>query len=316
MSRITVFMPVYNTEKFVGKAIDSILAQTYVDFELLILDDCSTDRSFEICQDYAKMDSRVRLIRNEQNLGMMGNWNRGIKLAKGEFWAKLDADDIWGADMLEECMHVMEEYPEVGMVCSRHMDIDENDRPIEGSTSNPPEHLLEIPFSFRPFVESGVTTMLANNIARQGIGLIRTEFFEKFGNYLTIQPADTELYFRIGAHYKVYCLNKVLHKHRIWSESDTRSTILGNAGKKEKNLFDVRNAILEHYHSSEIIWTSVYQRFKRDNRFEYLKFLRAHYLHSGMYLKSSWLVIKLFFLYPSHFFKFYLRRLNSKIAGR
>lgn len=93
-------MPLYNSEQFVGQAIDSILNQTFTDFELLIIDDGSTDRSCEIVKKYS--DGRIRLLYNEQNMGVASTLNKGIKLAKGKYIARMDADDISVINRLEQ----------------------------------------------------------------------------------------------------------------------------------------------------------------------------------------------------------------------
>lgn len=90
--RVTVLMPVYNGEAFLHKAIDSILKQTFSDFEFLIIDDGSCDRSREIVRSYH--DSRIHLVENGNNLGLEKSLNRGIHLAKGEYIVRMDADDI------------------------------------------------------------------------------------------------------------------------------------------------------------------------------------------------------------------------------
>src|SRR5690348_472074 len=124
MPEISVLIPVYNTEKYIGKTIESVLNQTFRDFELIILDDCSTDKTYEICSKYATSDQRVVLHRNARNLGMMANWNQGLVYCNQKYFAKLDADDLWHERMLEECYAIMEKNPGVGLVFSRYALID------------------------------------------------------------------------------------------------------------------------------------------------------------------------------------------------
>src|SRR3982751_3050681 len=90
--RVTVCVPMYNGERYLAECIESILAQTYTDFQLLLVDDCSTDATRSIAESYAAADSRVRLIVNHTNLGLVGNWNRCIELATGE-WIKFVFQD-------------------------------------------------------------------------------------------------------------------------------------------------------------------------------------------------------------------------------
>ncbi len=91
-SLISVILPVYNASNYLKESIDSILNQTYTNFELIIINDGSTDESVEIIDQY--LDSRIRIIHNETNLGLIATLNKGIDAAKGEFIARMDADDI------------------------------------------------------------------------------------------------------------------------------------------------------------------------------------------------------------------------------
>ncbi|MDR3606945.1 MAG: glycosyltransferase family 2 protein [Oligoflexia bacterium] len=102
---VTVLMPVYNGEKFLKTAIESILKQTFSNFELLIIDNGSTDRSSEIIQAYH--DRRIRIIQNDKNIGLIETLNTGIKLARGEYIARLNADDFSSCDRLEQQVDVL-----------------------------------------------------------------------------------------------------------------------------------------------------------------------------------------------------------------
>lgn len=113
--RVTILMPVYNVGKYVKESIDSILAQTFSAFRLLIIDDCSTDDTAAVVLSYT--DSRIRYVRNEQNLGLAKNLNKGLGLIDTEFVARFDGDDIAVPTWLEENMQVMDSHPEIG-ICS------------------------------------------------------------------------------------------------------------------------------------------------------------------------------------------------------
>lgn len=99
---VSVIMPAYNAEKYIGEAIASVCAQTYENWELLILDDGSADRTAEIAQAYAQRDARIRVLRNPQNMGVARTRNRGFDLAQGEWIALLDSDDRWHVQKLEK----------------------------------------------------------------------------------------------------------------------------------------------------------------------------------------------------------------------
>jgi glycosyltransferase involved in cell wall biosynthesis len=111
--RISILMPVYNVQDYVREAVESILNQTYTDFELLILDDCSTDKTANIISQF--QDKRIRYHRNETNLGLSENLNGGIRMSKGEFLARMDGDDISMPTRLEKQVEILDKYPEIGI---------------------------------------------------------------------------------------------------------------------------------------------------------------------------------------------------------
>lgn len=124
-SEISIVMSTYNGEKYLKQSIESILSQTFRDFEFLIIDDGSTDNSWQILQDYAKKDSRVKVFRNEQNLGLTKSLNRGLSRAKGEYIARMDDDDISLPTRLEKQFQFMEQNPSVVLCGVRVLVIDQ-----------------------------------------------------------------------------------------------------------------------------------------------------------------------------------------------
>ena len=111
MPKISVIMPAYNAEKYIAEAIDSILGQTFGDFEFIILNDCSTDRTEEIILSYE--DPRIVYLKNEQNMGVAATLNRGLAVAKGEYIARMDADDISQPYRLEKQAAFLDSFLEV-----------------------------------------------------------------------------------------------------------------------------------------------------------------------------------------------------------
>ena len=106
---VSVIIPVYKAREFVEEAIRSVLAQTITDLELLVIDDCSPDDSFEIVQSLAQEDSRIRPLRNERNMGVAKTRNRGLELSQGKYVAFLDSDDIWYPSKLEAQIDLLEQ---------------------------------------------------------------------------------------------------------------------------------------------------------------------------------------------------------------
>jgi glycosyltransferase involved in cell wall biosynthesis len=98
--KITVLMSVYNGEKFLSEAIESILNQSFSDFEFIIIDDKSTDSSLEIIKSFADLDCRIIIIQNKENIGLTKSLNHGLKFAKGDYIARMDADDVSMVDRL------------------------------------------------------------------------------------------------------------------------------------------------------------------------------------------------------------------------
>jgi glycosyltransferase involved in cell wall biosynthesis len=122
--KVTVGLPVYNGEKYVREAIESVLSQTYGDFELFISDNCSTDRTAEICAEYARRDSRIRYFRQPRNLGACPNHNWLVHHARGEYYIRLASDDRHGSRLLELCSQVLDHHPDVVVAYPRMIDID------------------------------------------------------------------------------------------------------------------------------------------------------------------------------------------------
>ena len=133
---ISVVMPVYNSEKYVASAIDSILNQTCVDFELLIFDDGSTDKSWEIISQYAKIDKRIVPFRSETNSGYVVHLNNGVMRAVGDFIARMDSDDIALPDRLALQLDFLRSNPNVGVVGTSSIQIDERGRELRVSLRN------------------------------------------------------------------------------------------------------------------------------------------------------------------------------------
>lgn len=116
---ISVLMTAYNREDYIADAIESVLASTYTNIELIVVDDCSKDATVEVARSYAAKDSRMRVVVNEKNLGDYPNRNRAASLAKGEFIKYVDSDDIMFTACLRKMVTPMLEYPEAGFgICA------------------------------------------------------------------------------------------------------------------------------------------------------------------------------------------------------
>jgi len=127
MKKVSAIIPVYGAEKYIAATVQSVLDQTHKNFEVLIIDDASPDRSIEICQQFT--DPRIKIIR-QKNRGLPGARNTGIRNAQGDYLALLDADDIWLPEKLEKHVEHLENSPSVGVSFSRSAFIDEAGNPL------------------------------------------------------------------------------------------------------------------------------------------------------------------------------------------
>lgn len=114
--RFSIICTNYNKEKYIQECIESVLQQSFTDFELIIIDDASTDNSLQIIQSYAEKDDRIKLIINEQNIGMAGGYNKAVPLAKGELLCLIDSDDFWFSNKLE----IVNDYFQLHENCVMH----------------------------------------------------------------------------------------------------------------------------------------------------------------------------------------------------
>jgi len=127
---VSVIMSVYNGERYLREAIDSILTQTYTDFEFVIINDASTDASSGILAKYATHDSRIILLQNDTNLGLTKSLNIGLRLARGRYIARQDADDISLPHRFERQVRYLDEHPETMLLGAQCLLIDAQGMPI------------------------------------------------------------------------------------------------------------------------------------------------------------------------------------------
>jgi glycosyltransferase involved in cell wall biosynthesis len=117
---VTIGVPVFNGERFIGRALDTLLSQTYGNFEMIISDNASTDRTGEICLSYVSRDDRIRYYRSEQNMGPVWNFNRVFELAVGEYFMWASHDDYWDASYINSCVETFKKSQNVilvGVIC-------------------------------------------------------------------------------------------------------------------------------------------------------------------------------------------------------
>ena len=199
---ISVVMPVYNRQKYVAEAIDSILVQTYKDFEFIIVDDCSTDQTLNIILTYKKKDQRIRIIKNNQNLGIAISRNKGIDLAQGKYIAFMDSDDISLPERFEKQIEFMDKNPEISVLGTQCEYID-----LEGNFIRIKRVPL-LPIEVRWY-------LYAKSIINPSV-MVRSELF-KLHNYRHINiksASDYEIWARISNKFLIGNLPDILVKFR------------------------------------------------------------------------------------------------------
>lgn len=126
---VSVIMPSYNGEEFIEQAISSVIAQTVEDWELIVIDDCSADRTRQIVEGFAISDERVRLVRNQKNMGAAGSRNRGLELCNGAYVALLDSDDYWQPQWLSKMLECARQ-TEADIIYCSYAIVDEQGRKL------------------------------------------------------------------------------------------------------------------------------------------------------------------------------------------
>ena len=200
MKKISVIMPAYNAEKYINEAIDSILAQTFTDFEFIIIDDGSTDSTCAIVESYS--DSRIRFFKNEHNLGVAATLNRGLDLARGEYIARMDADDISLPTRFEKQAAYMDEHPDVVVLATNVRIIGKNIKAWPSSHTNAE---LKVDMLFNCCLCHPTVMMRADIIRHNQI--LYDDSFNKMEDY--------ELWDRLIQKWDFACLRNIEYLYRI-----------------------------------------------------------------------------------------------------
>ena len=211
--KISVLMPAYNAGLYINEAILSIVHQTYVDFELLILDDCSTDDTFGIAKMWEKNDSRITVFRNEKNLGIPQSRNKLISLSNGEFIAWADADDISMPCRFEAQENVLENNSHIG-ICGAHIELFNNFGFYK--VRHYPSNDQEIRNKLFRYVPLALPTVMVRKSVLTEIGLFDSK-------YCTAD--DLDMLFRIAGVCAMANCPEILVRYRIHENSVTKKKI-------------------------------------------------------------------------------------------
>ena len=203
---VTVLMPVYNAERYLEFSIESILNQTFSDFEFIIINDGSSDNSLDIIKSYADKDNRIKVI-NRKNKGLVKTLNEGVKLAAGKYIARMDGDDISMPERLEKQFNYMERHRQVGIVGGYAKLVDINNNYIDDM--------------IYPISNYFCKLALCNNtvFAHPAIFIRRQVALEFTYSALAWPAEDYELWMRISKIWKMHNIPEFLLRYRISDES-------------------------------------------------------------------------------------------------
>jgi glycosyltransferase involved in cell wall biosynthesis len=213
--RVSVCIPTYNRYRYLREAIESALAQTFADFELLVVDNCSTDETPALVAAYAARDARVRYVRNERNLGLVGNFLRCVELARGEYVALLHDDDVYLPEMLAATSAALAAHPAAAFAYGAAEEMDDVGGVVGLRRWRIGDTVLEPPAAFAHL-------LAFNSVPPPGI-LVRASAYAAVGGYdPAMAPAiDWDLWLRMARRFPVVYVDRVLARYRLTAESCT-----------------------------------------------------------------------------------------------
>lgn len=223
--QLSVLMPCYNAQKYIREAIESILNQTYENFDFIIVDDNSIDNTWEIVQEYANKDTRIKAYKNDINQYIARNRNILLSLAESKYIAWMDSDDISFPHRLENQIIAMEKDKEIG-ICGGFLEF------FGDNNENTSIRL------YKEFDKELRNTIFRYSPVAQPSSMVRLEVYGKVGVYNEEYPPaeDLDMSFRIGKFYKFYNLQDTIIRYRINECSATFS----NLKKMEVSTLKVR----------------------------------------------------------------------------
>jgi glycosyltransferase involved in cell wall biosynthesis len=211
---VTIGLPVFNRERFVRQAIESLLNQTFRDFQLIISDNASTDSTGKICEEYARKDRRVRYFRNSENIGLSPNFNRVFSLSQSPYLKWSTSDDYWAPTMIERALEIMEADRSIVLCYPKTMLVNQ-----EGGDSQPYEDNLHLVSDNSK--ERFIQLLSQIGLAHQHTGLIRAESLSRthlLGDY---PGSDVVLLAELTLYGKFFEIPERLYFRRFHEESSS-----------------------------------------------------------------------------------------------
>jgi glycosyltransferase involved in cell wall biosynthesis len=208
--RVSIGLAVYNGERYLEEALNAFLKQTFTDFELIISDNASTDRTEEICRSHAAKDSRIRYYRSPRNMGVAYNYNRSVELARAEYFRWATYDDLVAPTLLERCVDILDRHPDVVLAYPKTFNIDEHGN-ISGEYEDNFAFLDPKPHHRYRDLMIAVRNYLCN----AEYGLMRRDALRKTAMEADYHSADRVLLSELVLHGKFYEIPERLYFHRL-----------------------------------------------------------------------------------------------------
>ncbi|UCH38143.1 MAG: glycosyltransferase family 2 protein, partial [Candidatus Bathyarchaeota archaeon] len=208
---VSIGLPVYNGETYIREAIDSILSQTYVDFELIIVDNASTDQTQKICLAYTDKDDRVRYIRNPHNVGAAENHNRAFRLSRSKYFKWAAHDDIIAPEYLSKCVSALEQDSSIALCQTLTLRIDEKGVPSKKSHFLIRENSDKLYLRFGDLIKFNYPVFQIHGVIRHSV-LKNTHLF---GNYI---GADRNLLAEIALQGRLFTISEYLFFNRYYPD--------------------------------------------------------------------------------------------------
>lgn len=217
-ARLSIGLPVFNGADYLEDALQSILAQTYSDFELIISDNASSDGTEDLCQSYAAQDRRIRYYRNPKNIGATQNWYRVLDLASGEYFASAAHDDLYAPTYMEKCISVLDQDPSIIVCYAKTSNIDEQGCPLED------DRISKMLSAKIDTVSASPSTRLYNVLAVdylciQLYGVMRTQALRATKVFAGYYSCDRNTLAELALLGKLYEIPEHLFFHRIYPEA-------------------------------------------------------------------------------------------------
>ena len=208
--RVSIGLAVYNGEQYLSQAIDSILAQTFTDFELILSDNASIDHTQDICKSYATKDKRIRYCRNQENIGGANNENQTFRLSRGEYFRWAAHDDALAPELLERCIEVLDKRSDIVMCYPRAFNIDEHGNILGEYDDNFGFQFAQPHKRFK-----GVLKGMWGHAGNPMFGIVRRELMAKTALIAPFPASDMTFIAELSLYGKFYEIETRLYFHRI-----------------------------------------------------------------------------------------------------